>query len=242
MPSIAAVSNFYNESSALPGWLECVTAWADHVTLYHTGPGGEYSTDGSIEIAERWGVDLRFGSIDEGFGVVRTKLITMAPTEWVAILDADERLYPNAPDIYLDNGAVRKRGTYDQIGMLRDIIKDPAIDAVVTSRRHWSNFHWDAPTQSWEEIPDWQARIVRNCDWVVYKSEVRMHEQILDLRTGHCPNWYHPQVPGHRKIYFDHYHCHFKPMEAHQRAHDVAIYDCLDAGTKPPTLEEFRKK
>lgn len=249
MKSIAACCNVYNEANALPGWLENVSAWADHVTVYHCGPGGERSTDGTIEMCEKWGVDLRFGSIDEGFGVARTKMVTMCPTDWVAIMDADERIYPFAarltcsgndryPDVAAPNLTVHRGGVYNQIAALQELIDGPH-DAIVCSRRHWFNFHADKPCQNFQQHPDWQARILRCAPYIGYRSEVRMHEQLIDARHGGTPAWFQPTAAD-CEVFFDHYHCFFKAMEGEQRRHDVAIYDALHDGRKPPTLREFR--
>lgn len=254
MPSIAAVCNCFNEINALPGWLECVSQWADHVLVYHTGPQGEYSTDGTIELCEKWGVDLRFGSIDEGFGVVRTKLITMAPCEWTAVLDADERLYRFVPKLVCFGDAlypqehypafvdmdlhVQVTGVYDQIAALRAQMK-PEYDAIVTSRRHWQNWHWDRPSQSWMQIADWQARILRNCAHVGYRPNIAMHEQLVDFRTNETPRWYQPEIEN-CEVFHDHYHLPVKRLEAEQRRHDVEIYNRIHAGNVPPTLAQFR--
>lgn len=247
--TIAACCNIFNDAHALSGWIESASQWADHITVYHTGPQGEHSTDGTIEIAEAWGVDLKFGSIDEGFGCVRTKMVTMCPTDFVAILDADERIQKVAPrlvcfgderypDVPHPDLHVQETGVYDQIAVLKSLLR-PEFDAIVTSRRHWFNFHWDAPCQNWFHHSDWQARILRCVPWVQYRADIRMHEQLVDVRSGTAPRWYQPTVEN-CEVYFDHYHCHFKAMEAEQRSHDIAIYNCIHEGKKPPTLFEFR--
>ncbi len=247
MPTIAAVANFYNEISALAGWLENVTSWADHVLLYHTGPGGERSNDGSIELATKWGVDLRFGSIDEGFGAVRTKLITMAPCEWSVIMDCDERFYPIAPLLHCTgdeaypavarpNLTVRQGGVYNQLAVLKSRMT-PEVDAVCAIRRHWWNFHWDAPTQNFSTIQDLQLRIVRNCEHVVYDPRVKMHEQIIDRRTGKGPSFAQPTED--EGPFLDHFHLFFKAQEPEQRLHDIQIYNALHENRHVPTLHEF---
>jgi hypothetical protein len=256
MTSIAACCNFFNEANALPGWLESASQWADHITLYETGPQGEHSTDGSIEIAQKWGVDLKFGSIDEGFGVVRTKMVTMCPTTWVVILDADERIYRTAPRLFCRGNelypqerypefvdmalSVETVGAYDQIALLKSQMR-PEYDAIVTSRRHWQSWGHRSPSQNWQVIADWQARILRNCDHVRYRPNIAMHEQLYDSRTGQTPKWYQPEQEG-QAVYFDHYHLAIKRMETEQRLHDVQIYNAIHEGRKPPTLAEFRQK
>ena len=62
--------------------------------IYHAGPGGARSDDGTLELLEKWRIPVEFGSIDEGFGAVRTKAIRSSPCDWVMLLDADERFFP----------------------------------------------------------------------------------------------------------------------------------------------------
>jgi len=254
MPSITVACNFFNEVHALPGFIESASQWADHILMYNCGPRGEYSSDGSIEICEKWGVDLRFGSIDEGFGVVRTKLIQMGPCEWTAIMDADERIYRFAPRLlcrgtelypqerypeFVDMKlSVEVVGVYDQIATLRSLMR-PEYDAIVTSRRHWQTWHFDRPSQNWHVEQDWQARILRNCAHVGYRPNIAMHEQLVDFRTNSTPNWYQP-TPGNVEVFHDHYHLPVKRMEPEQRQHDIAIYNQIHEGKPPPTLFEFR--
>lgn len=250
MPSIAAICNAYNESSAISGWLENVSSFADHVTVYHTGPGGERSNDGTIEICEKFGVHQEWGSIDDGFGAVRSRMITMTPCEWVFIMDCDERFLRWAPrlrcegtdrypEVQKPNLRVTEYGTpYDQLTVLKSFMT-PEYDAVCAIRRHWFTAHYDAPCENWMTINDWQMRIVRNCDHVVYTPVTRMHERITDLRNpGHEPRFRRATVE--EGPFHEHLHCFFKPMETEQRQHDIAVYDSLNEGKKPPTLEEFR--
>lgn len=94
MPSIGLVANIYNEANALPGWLETHLPFFDDVRLYHAGPQGAMSDDGTLDIISKWRVPVVFGTIDEGFGVVRTRAIRSSPCDWVMLLDADERFFP----------------------------------------------------------------------------------------------------------------------------------------------------
>ena len=95
--SIGIVANIYNEVNALPGWLEMATSFADHVAVYHAGPGGKWSDDGTMELLEKWKIPVHRGSIDDGFGIVRTATVRCSPCDWVMLLDADERFYQFAP-------------------------------------------------------------------------------------------------------------------------------------------------
>jgi hypothetical protein len=94
MTTIGLVANIYNEANALPGWLETHTPFFDHIAVYHSGPQGAKSSDGTIEILEKWGIPITWGSIDAGYGVVRNATFRCSPCDWVMLLDADERFYP----------------------------------------------------------------------------------------------------------------------------------------------------
>ena len=91
--SIGLVANVYNEIHALPGWLETHLPFFDDVRVTHAGPQGARSTDGTIELLEKWGVPVDYDSIDDGFGAVRTRAVCRSPCDYVCILDADERFY-----------------------------------------------------------------------------------------------------------------------------------------------------
>lgn len=265
--TIGLVANVYNEANALPGWLETHLPFFDDVRVLHTGPQGEYSTDGTIEILERWGVPHEFGSIDHGFGEVRSRLLRMCPCDYVMILDADERFYPihrlmacmgdQTPQLEADKilsgydfrggktpdwddlarlGAdlkVSKGFVYDQGLYLRNML-EARPDAVCTVRRHWHNLWMTRPTQNWQIEPDWQMRIVRTDPNIHFESGTKMHERLVGTEKVSRAD----MMEG---PFFDHFHFHFKRLEQDQRAHDVAVYDAIHEGKKPPTSVEFRE-
>lgn len=249
MPSIGVVANVYQEAHALPGWLESAARFFDSITIYHTGPNGRHSTDGTIELCERWGVRLFFGSINPGFGVVRTEAVHLCDTEWVMILDADERFhavmplltYENDPDT-LELYAQVHDDIVNQGQRLRQLIANPDLDAICTGRRHWHDMTWTKPTQDWFNIQDLQLRCVRNIPEVGYRSDVRMHEQIIDSRLGTAPR--HVEPDRIRGPFHDHYHMFFQyenGMESGKRLYKKMIYDAIHEGRNPPMLEEFQE-
>lgn len=242
MPSLGLATNIYNDANALPGLLELASGYFDDIVFLHAGPQGAYSTDGTIEIIEKWGCRIVYGSIDEGFGVVRTRAIHLPSTEWVAILDTDERFYPLAPVLRCDANlnVVMDGEPYNQGAWLRSLLNWPNIDAICTIRRHWHDFTWKRPTQNWHAIPDYQLRIVRNIPEVHYASQTRMHEHCIDSRTGQNPRYRKPEFP--HGPFHDHFHLHYKAMEPEQRLHDIQIYDAIHEGRIPPTEEEFRAR
>lgn len=247
MPSIGLVCNVFEEVNAISGLLESASQFFDDLLFYHCGPGGEYSKDGTIEIIEKWGARIVYGAIDEGFGVVRTKAVRLSTCEFAMILDADERFHYWAPligchgtegypQVQLPDLRVEILGEpYNQGHLLRTALEDPNIDAVQTARRHWFDFSWRHPCQNWTLIADWQMRVLRNCDDIGYDSSVKMHERVVDRRTGHNPRaWVGDTARG---PFHDHYHCFFKPMEPEQRARDVAVYNALHEGSSIPGRE-----
>lgn len=264
MQTITAACNFYQECNALPGWLENVSQFADNIFLLHTGPGGKKSTDGSIEIAEKWGARLEFDSIDGGYGKVRSKLIHECKGDYVFIMDADERFYKLAPmlectgqptpqkvvDAILqsyDNRddklpsnwenlknlgldlRVEEIGMYDQGRFLREILDNMRPDMVCGIRRHWHDFSWKRPTQSWHELPDIQWRIIKNDPKIGFDPNKGMHESLQGFDHGKV---YYPDP--NMGPFYDHYHLHFKRQEPEQRREDLRTYDAIAAGQAVP--------
>lgn len=259
-PTIGLVANVFNEVNALPGWLETHLPFFDDVRVMHAGPQGAYSTDGTLELLEKWRIPVEFCCIDDGFGVVRTKTMRMSPCEYVMLLDADERFFPihramhcegqGTPQAEVDwilqsydfNGVnlpnwenvaklgnalrVKDTGIHHQGDYLRDILTT-CPDAVCTMRRHWHDFSFKRPTQSWYEHPDWQMRLIRNDPSIYFNPDTRMHEQLVG-----GTNVFRADARG---PFFDHFHFTFKRMEQEQRRHDIAIYDAIHAGRTPPT-------
>jgi hypothetical protein len=272
MPSIGLVANVYNEINALPGWLETHLPFFDDVRVLHAGPGGAYSDDGTLELLDKWRVPVGFTAIDEGFGHVRTLALRMCPCDWVMLLDADERFYPlhrtmgctgqATPQQEVDwilqsydfSGVrhpnwenVAKLGAnlrvdiwhpYDQGARLRELIglcDLDDVDAIATVRRHWHDLTFRRPTQNWHTDPDWQMRLVRNVERVRFDPSTRMHERLVGVRNVH-------QADMERGPFFDHFHFTMKKMEERQRGHDVAIYNAIHEGRRPPTWEEHKGK
>lgn len=267
--TIGLVANVYNEANALPGWLETHTPFFDDIRVLHAGPQGTYSDDGTIEILKAWNIPTEFCAIDEGFGVVRTRALRMMKTDWIMLLDADERFYSTGNILTCDGNStpqneadailqtydfrdlksmpsnwenVGKLGAnlkvtrllvHDQGARLRDVLETNLdAGAVAMIRRHWHDFTFRRPTQNWNTDPDWQLRLVRNSERICFESSTRMHEHLV----GYLNIIYADQKRG---PFVDHFHFAFKRMESVQRAHDVAIYDCIYKGEKPPTREEF---
>lgn len=75
-----------NEAHNLEGCLESV-AFADERIVVDSG-----STDGTREIAERYGAKVVTTSDWPGFGVQKSRALALAQGQWVLSIDADERV------------------------------------------------------------------------------------------------------------------------------------------------------
>lgn len=237
--------NVYNDVIALRGLLEKSSEYFDELFVVHSGPNGAYSTDGTIELCEQFGVKLVFDDIDKGFGVIRSRLIHEHGCEWAMILDADERFHPTMPQLIcegdatwdLGNPLVRPNLTVTQTeniniqgyALKEMIAQNDNIMAVRTIRRHWMDFTHKNPTQNWQLIPDYQLRTVRNVPEISYVSNIKMHERLLDSRTGEDPLH---MVTNDFLIFHDHYHPFFRNNYPGKKQFNEQNYQRLERGEK----------
>ncbi len=259
--TIGLVANVYNEANALPGWLETHLPFFDDVRIMHASPGGERSDDGTLEILDKWNVPVQFCTIDEGFGVVRTKTLRMSPCDYIMLLDADERFYPVVPLLQC-GGEGTPQGEADEILRGYDFRTSyPDWDRIgqLGAGLHVNSVGLHNQGDHLRRIlniekPDAVATIRRHwhgfgfkrptqdwrmdCDWQM--RVVRNHPSIM----------FDPSVKMHEALvgvenmyrgdlqygpFMDHFHFWFKRMEQAQRAHDVAIYDALHKGERVPS-------
>lgn len=238
--SIAACWNVYNDAKALRGSLELASSYFDNLFVIHSGPGGAHSTDGTIELLHEFGISPIFADIQEGYGVIRTRLIHECGCDWAFIMDADERFHPalqimrcegseRYPAQQNPNLTVRKSDELIFPGLtLKETIKNPAYDGVKAIRRHWMDFSMSRPAENWIERKDWQLRIVRNRGEIQYKSGVRMHEQLIDTRTGQTPR--HFTGDDYGGPFFDHFHMHFRRAFPGTKEENERRYERLSRG------------
>lgn len=240
-PSIGVAATFRDEHNALPRFIDKAKEFFDDILLVDCSMDMTHSTDGSLDIIRAAGLpDPVLWSLADGFGAVRSQLIQTSKTDFTVILDIDECMYVELPQIDCagneaypqvqspDLKTYRSGSTYDHRGLLIAKIQEAAaqgIKAVRFSRRHWFDLSWERPTQNWITIPDWQLRCMKSRDSVGYRSNTKMHEQAWDLAERRDPR-YIEETPG-MGPYIDHYHCHYKPMEPEQRAEDIRNYDAL---------------
>lgn len=255
--SIAMVCNVYQDAKALRGLLETSAPFFDNLFIVHSGPNGAYSTDGTIEICEQFGATVVFDDISKGFGAIRSRLVHDCGCTWAMILDADERFYPTIPILHCEgnelltnpaadqprpNLSVHQRRPGGQPGeilnqgqILRDLIKNPEWMAIRTTRRHWYDFSMRHPSQNWLKINDHQLRIVRNTPDIIYKTNVLMHEQIIDNKTNKIPNF--PKQDDYFGPFHDHFHLFFRHTQPGYKEFNEQNYQRLERGEKMLTKD-----
>lgn len=268
MTTIGLVANVFNEVNALPGWLETHLPFFDDIRILHAGPGGTYSNDGTLELLKKWHIPVEFTSIDEGFGVVRTKAIHMSPCEYVMLLDADERFYHTHRILQCSGEATPQaevdwilqsydfRGVnlpnWENVDKLGSNLKVEILEPYDQGGRLRRILEYERPDaiatirRHWHDFSfqrptqNWHS----NPDWQM--RLVRNHPSI-----HFDPNRrMHEQIAGVSTVaraddkggpFFEHLHFTFKRMEQAQRAHDIAIYDSVHEGHTPPTLDQFNE-
>lgn len=245
--SVSACINFYNDATALAGCLESASRWADNIFCINSGPGGAYSTDGSIELCEKFGATVVFDDIEKGFGVIRSRLIHDCGCTFAFILDADERFHPQLPILHCEgnesypqveapNLSVHIRpGVVNQGERLREMMARPDTLAIRSTRRHWFDFSMRRPTQNWLHNADHQLRIIRNLPELGYVKDVKMHEQFLDTRTGQCPTYI--EQDNYMGLFHDHYHMFYRTNYPGKKEFNERNYSRL-AGGERMLLEE----
>ncbi len=88
MATFSVVLIVKNEAEHLAACLDTV-CWADEIVVYDSG-----SSDDTLEIARRYTDKVIVDADWQGFGVQRIRAQQHATTDWVLMLDADERVTP----------------------------------------------------------------------------------------------------------------------------------------------------
>lgn len=243
MSSIALACNVYNDAAALRGLLESGARYFDNIFIVHAGPGGARSTDGTIELCERFGATLVYDDIQRGFGAIRTRLIHDCGCDWAFIMDADERFYPqihvlecegetdwkgpsdpNRPEFKV----TERPDVIDQGAHVKNLISNPDVMALRSTRRHWFDFTMKRPTQNWHRNCDHQLRIVRNHPEIAYVTNIVMHERLLDNRTGKDPRFVCQDPVG--GPFHDHFHMAFRTAYPGHKERNEENYARLSRG------------
>lgn len=245
-PSIGVAATFRDESNALPGFLEMATRFFDNVFLADCSMDMTPSTDGSLEIIQKWGLPHPpLWDLSQGFGAVRSQLVHSSPTDWTVIMDIDERMHVTLPvmtcegeESYPDFAAPNLKvalsdETYNHREVMTEAIMEAErlkLKAVRFCRRHWFDMSLKRPTQNWMINRDYQLRCMKSRSGIGFTTIPKMHERAFDFSLKREPgfvgddNTYGP--------FIEHHHCHFKPMEKEQRAADIKAYDELHFSEK----------
>lgn len=266
--SLGVVCNVYQEINALPGWLEAASSFFDDIQVMHAGPGGADSTDGTMELLEKWRIPIHRTSIDQGFGIVRTSAIRASKCEWVMLLDADERFYQFAP-VLSCTGESTPPDQVNQILQEYDCRTQEACPSNfenlhklganlrVTVGEIYNQGAWlrdflqhgalDAVCtirRHWHDF-SWK-RPTQN--WHTDPDyQVRLMRNVEGIHFD-ANTRMHEQLIGASNRYqpnqvhgpfMDHFHLFYKKMEPNQRRHDIAIYDAVHQGRPVPSEKDF---
>ena len=224
------------------GLLETGARYFDNIFCVNAGIGGAYSTDGSIELCHQFGATVVYDDIQRGFGAIRTRLIHECGCEWAAIFDADERWFPQIQMMTCEGTekypeqqdpkliVTHHKEIIDQGGQLKNIIQDPNINAVRTTRRHWMDFSMKKAAQNFQAIQDHQLRIVRNHPAIGYETKRVMHERLIDSRTGTTPTFREQDPIG--GPHHDHFHVWFRRTQPGKKEKNEENYGRLERGEK----------
>lgn len=242
--SLALCCNVYQDVNALRGLLELGASFFDNIFVIHAGPGGARSTDGTIELCEKFGATLQFDDIQRGFGVIRTRLMHECGCAWAMIMDADERFYPQTRVLECEGTDANYRPgdpppdlrvtvtkhVIDQGAHIRNLMTNPATMAIRATRRHWIDFTMKKPTQNWLKNRDHQLRIVRNVPEIGYATDKVMHEQLIDTRTNATPVFAPQDDMG--GPFYDHFHMAFRTAYPGSKEFNETNYARLSRGEK----------
>ena len=243
--SIALACNVYNDAAALRGLLESGARYFDNLFIIHSGPGRARSTDGTIELCEKFGATLLFDDMDRGFGAIRTRLIHDCGCDWAFIMDADERFFPQMKVLECHGEddwkgpsdphppkltVTEKSDVIDQGAHVKNTIRNPEVMAIRSTRRHWMDFTMRRPTQNWHRNQDHQLRIVRNLPEIAYASSIKMHERLVDSRTGKDPKFVMQDPVG--GPFHDHFHMAFRTAYPGSKEWNELNYARLSRGDR----------
>lgn len=233
--------NAYQDVKALRGLLETSAPYFDNLFIVHSGPGGAKSTDGTIELCEDFGATIVFDDINKGFGVIRTRVIHECGCDWCFLLDADERFYPILNVLKCEGKGesmhtpppltvTKTDDVINQGAHVKNLITNPQIMAIRSTRRHWFDYTMRTPSQNWLDNRDHQLRIVRNLPEIGYEKDRVMHERLLNTRTGKDLE-YHPQDDMGGPFH-DHFHLFYRRTQPGHKEWNEQQYARLSRGEK----------
>jgi glycosyltransferase involved in cell wall biosynthesis len=148
-----------NEEHNLPACLESVQPFASEIVIVDTG-----STDSTVEIARSYSAKVHLFNWTEDFASAKNEALSHATSDWIFLLDADERITPDLATETLT------------------LIQDKHIDAYAIPRRNYIFGEWIKTMDWW---PDYQIRLFRNGK-VHFKNIIHEHAEV-EGRTQWLP-------------------------------------------------------
>ncbi len=121
-----------NEEKRLPDCLRSV-AFSKDIVVVDSG-----STDKTVEIAQQFGCRV-YEEDWKGYGPQKNSAIEKCKSDWVLLLDADERLSAGAEEL------------------ISDVLKSPSADAYTLRRKNYLHGRWMKHSGYW---PDLQIRLI----------------------------------------------------------------------------------
>lgn len=88
--TVSAVLIVKNEVHVLEPCLESLVEWVDEIVVLDSG-----STDGTLELAARYGAKVHIREDWQGFGIQRQRAQSLATGDYILAIDADERISPD---------------------------------------------------------------------------------------------------------------------------------------------------
>jgi glycosyltransferase involved in cell wall biosynthesis len=88
-PTISAIIITYNEERNIRACLQSLRDWVDEIVVVDSA-----STDATVAIAQEFGAVVKQTQDWPGFGPQKNRALSLATSEWVLSIDADERITP----------------------------------------------------------------------------------------------------------------------------------------------------
>ena len=121
----------------------------------------ENSTDGTRDILRQYGVKIIDGKLNNDYSSIRNHAISVAKSDWILFVDADETLDNNLA------GALEYKNGYRE---LTRFLEDNSYDSMAIGRKNYIDGHFSG------DYPDYQARLLRNNGNIKYMN--RVHETL----------------------------------------------------------------
>lgn len=109
--AISSVTVTYNEAKKLKDCLDSVKSWVDEIVIVDMG-----STDETLKVAEKFGAKIYKEKLARYVELVRDSSIAKAKSDWILVIDPDERIPEKLP---LELKIIAKKGQYGAVNIPR---------------------------------------------------------------------------------------------------------------------------